>query len=540
MRCRARTGVVLAGSLLLAACASARKDAWDAALEGPVGDVDVHVHRTLRNAYVADSLEQVLGHYTLTPPEGGRVEDLPLVRHKRELLGRFADVERGIVSIRRPTTFEHPRPQQVTTFVRTFLTGKSREGRPLVAVEDATMVVDYSKKGKPTIVDETVHRTHFVDVPGGRAFTDVTVPAGITMVADSVGYELRSIVIPDIPLWYGAACGDADDDGRDDLYLVNGGPDRLYRNAGDGTFEDMTARSGLSGTESIGQSAVFCDFDNDGDQDLLVVNLLDPNRLYRNEGGGRFVDATDGSGFLHTPYNTSVAVLDYDRDGLNDVFVVGGGDFVDGSPKPVYEAQNGTPDRLYHNLGGLRFEEVGAKAGVADPGWGLACSCSDYDGDGDTDIYVANDFGMNCLWRNEGDGTFTNVAAEAGVENRGPGMGCTWGDWDGDGRPDLFVSNMFSNSEWMFYHPDYPLPAAWYQRLLFEDRIYDILHEMTQGSAMYRNRGDGTFEDVSDKYDVRDLPQWAWGCTFLDFDNDADLDCYVANGMISGENSKDL
>ncbi len=520
------------------ACTSA--DTWTERLGDTIDPVNQLVHKDLKVAYLERDLERVLSLYDLPDAvgtEGSRAHRIE--RERRELLGRFDHVARAIVSLRVPAAFDVPQPGYVTLPVRSFLIGDSPTG-PLQVVEDATMVVRHTDPLRPRIVEHTVDALRVIARPPGARFTDVAREAGVTLIPANVGRELRSAVIPDRAYWSGACCGDYDADGDDDLYLVSGTADRLYRNDGDGTFTDMTSEAGLGGNDSIGHGALFGDLDNDGYPDLIVVNLLDPNRVYRNLGDGTFEEMTAIADLPRSPYNTSSAMLDFDNDGDLDVFILGGGNFVDGTPQPVYEAVNGTPNLLLRNDGGFRFTDVAEAAGVAGTDWGLAVSCTDFDLDGDQDIYVANDFGLNALYRNEADGTFVNVAEEAGVTLRGPGMGCTWGDYDNDGLMDLFVSNMFSNSEWMLHHAEYPLPASPIEVALFRPFIIEILHEMTRGSALLRNRGDGTFEDVSDRYEMRDEPKWAWGCAFLDMDNDADQDLLVVNGMISGERTYDF
>src|SRR5262249_876376 len=153
-------------------------------------------------------------------------------------------------------------------------------------------------------------------------------------------------------------------------------------------------------------------------------------------------------------WGSSVAVADYDRDGFLDVFVVRMGDHEKTVPTPNYDARNGVPSTLLHNEGNGTFRDVSREAGVAYRGWALAGAWGDYDGDGWPDLYVVNEFGANVLFHNQRNGTFRDVAARTGTADGGAGMGVAWADYDGDGDLDLLVSNMHANSRWALFHPD--------------------------------------------------------------------------------------
>ncbi|UCF35022.1 MAG: VCBS repeat-containing protein [Phycisphaerales bacterium] len=519
---------------LLGGCAA---DRWDTALRGPVGQIDQRIHRDLREAYKSMDLDQILSFYSLQMPPGWSVRDHPVAKHKRSILNRFDRIEHAWVSIRPPAKFDKPEKGLATIFTRTTLQGPGPEGY-LQAVVDATLLVK-ATESNATILAEEVHQTKYV-AHRERTFTEVTLDAGITMVHQARGSNINSRIVAGVAPGPGAACGDVHGDGFEDLYLVNGDRDRLYRNRGDGTFDDVTEEAGLGDNDGDGQGAVFADFDNDGDADLFVTNISRPNQLFMNAGNGTFIEVTDRAGLTYAPYSRSISVFDYDNDGYLDIYVLGGGDFWKNVPSPVYQARNGTPCRLFRNNGNWTFTDVTRQAGVGDTGWGQAVAASDYDNDGDQDIYIANDFGFNCLYQNQSDGTFLDVAGEVGAIDRGAGMGCDWGDFNNDGHMDLFVSNLFTNSAWLFRHPDYPLPGLWFENWLFKDEVIRIQNDMVRGSTMLLNNGDGTFTDVSDDLDLRDTPQWAWGSYFFDYDNDADVDIYIANGMLSGESKKDL
>jgi hypothetical protein len=232
-------------------------------------------------------------------------------------------------------------------------------------------------------------------------------------------------------------------------------------------------------------------------------------------------------------------VADYDRDGFLDLYVVRMGDEEGTVPRPNYSATNGVGGTLYRNNGNGTFSDVTKRARVGHTGWDFAGAWGDYDGDGWPDLYLVNEFAGNALYHNEHDGTFTERAADAGVADGGAGMGVAWGDYDGDGDLDLYVSNMHANSAWALFHPDFPAPIPRRFRLLgfFTDEVRRrsdaIIERLTRGSTLFRNDGNGHFTDVTDAAGVRDT-QWGWSAEFLDYDNDGRLDLYAVNGFLSG------
>ena len=363
------------------------------------------------------------------------------------------------------------------------------------------------------------------------SFAVATDRAGVHDLHDTEGAPVFRL-IGGTTVSSGSAVADVDCDGLEDLGLLSGSHLTLYRNHGDGTFEDVSVSAGLPPRFDLAATGlVFFDADNDGDPDLWVCGVRG-ERFYRNEGCSVFVDTSAAAGVKPSTWSSMPIVTDYDRDGFLDVYVVRMGDHERSAPKPNCDARNGVHDTLYHNNGNGTFTDVSARAGINETGWGLAGAWGDYDNDGYPDVYVGNEFGSNSLYRNNRDGTFTNVAADAGVQDRGAAMGVAWGDYDNDGDLDLYVANMYANSRWALQNPDFPPPVPWYYSWVPRADVDAISDELTRGNTLLRNDGDGTFTDVSEPAGIRDC-QWAWAAEFVDYNNDGRLDVFTTNGFVT-------
>ena len=360
----------------------------------------------------------------------------------------------------------------------------------------------------------------------GPVFTDVTAQAGIHFTHNSGRAGKKYL-----PETLGSGCAffDADGDGWPDILLVNSKDwtprgrkslAALYRNNHNGTFTDITAASGLD-VEMYGLGVAIADYDNDGRDDVYIT-ALDGDHLFHNEGGGKFRDVTRASGIQNASFGTSAAWLDYDRDGKLDLFVANYVQWspqidlfcsLDGTAKSYCtpESYKGTRSRLFHNLGGGRFEDVAEKAGVGDPtSKSLGVTVLDYNGDGWPDLFVANDTQPNKLYRNNRNGTFTEEGMTAGVAYGEDGvargaMGADAADYDRSGRPHLLVGN-FSN----------------------------------QMLGLYHNEGNGLFVDEAPSSAVgrASLLSLAFGVFFFDYDLDGYPDIFAANGHIEEEIGK--
>ncbi len=358
---------------------------------------------------------------------------------------------------------------------------------------------------------------------GEIRFVDITNQAGVTFKHVS-SPEKRYIVES---MSGGVALFDYDNDGLLDIYFVNSltmdllksatkPQSELYRNNGDGTFTNATRKAGV-GDIGWGMGVCVGDYNNDGWEDIYVT-CLGPDHLLKNNGDGTFTDVTKAAGLGDPRWSTGSAFVDYDNDGHLDLFVSNYVDFdVNNLPSQerpcLYrgiEVQcgprglRGAGDLLYHNNGDGTFTDVSVKAGVSDPNgyYGMGVVSSDFDGDGFVDIFVANDATPNFLYRNRGDGTFKDIGFISGAAVNGNGseqacMGVTIGDYDHDGKLDIFATNFAQE--------------------------YNVL---------YRGQGANVFADVSYAAGFQNQPNVSWGTKFFDYNNDGWLDLFVANGHV--------
>jgi Flp pilus assembly protein TadD/peroxiredoxin len=331
----------------------------------------------------------------------------------------------------------------------------------------------------------------------------------------------------------GIAAGDFDNDGFDDLYISQpaGLPNRLYRNRGDGTFEDVTESAGVGVLDNT-SCALFADLRDSGLQDLLVVCGSGP-LLFLNQGDGTFKIKRDAFKFARTPQGTftHAAIADYDRDGRLDIYFCLYSYYLGLDqyhyPVPYFDARNGPPNFLLHNEGDGTFTDRTEAAGLnaENDRYSFACAWQESPASHMPDLYVVNDFGRNNLYRNNGDGSFTAVSAASQTQDVGAGMSASWLDFNNDGNPDIYVANMWSAAgQRVSGQPRFHAEASQSIRALYQRHA--------RGNALYQNNGDGIFRNVGDQAGV-DAGRWAWCSDSWDFDHDGFADLYVTNGYIS-------
>jgi hypothetical protein len=425
-------------------------------------------------------------------------------------------------------------------------------------------------------------------------FTNVAAEAGLTALTVFGGRETNRYLLETTGC--GVAFLDFDSDGRQDIFLVNGTTlegfpggqeprNHLYRNKGDGTFEDVTAKAGV-GQGGWGQGVCAGDYDNDGHIDLAVTRW-GQNLLYRNRGDGTFDDVTRPAGLIQdrTRWGTGCAFLDYDRDGHLDLFIANYID-LDLKTAPVPESGlcrykgikvacgppglPGGKNLLYRNLGNGTFEDVSERSGVtaANGTYGLGVSTLDFDDDGWVDVYVANDSNPSALYRNNRDGTFRDIGVEASCafsQDGKPqaGMGVAIGDFDRNGAMDIFKTNFAGDTSTLYsnsgqgYCDDMTFDGGigtntrwlgwgcgfvdldnngWLDLFLANGHVYPEVHQLKteagyrQQKIVYRNLENGKFEDITSLLGPpATTPKASRGCAFGDFDNDGDTDVVINN-----------
>jgi len=428
----------------------------------------------------------------------------------------------------------------------------------------------------------------------GFSFKEVAAEAGLSATTVFGGKEANRYLLETTGT--GVALFDYDGDGFLDVFLVNGTTlegfpkgkepiNHLFRSRGNGTFEDVTARAGV-GASGWGQGACTGDYDNDGHEDLYVT-YYGQNRLYHNRGDGTFEDVTARAGLLdkRTRWGTGCAFLDYDRDGRLDLLAA---NYIDldlaRAPTPDsglcrYKGVKvacgppgltGGKNVLFHNRGDGTFEDVSDKSGItkASGTYGLGVSTLDFDDDGWVDAYVANDSNPSALYRNNHDGTFTDVAVTSGCaysQDGKPqaGMGVAIGDYDHNGTMDIFKTNFAGDTSTLYansgqgFCDDRTFAAGigvntrwlgwatafvdlgndgWLDLFLANGHVYPEVAQLkteaayAQRKVVYINRGNGRFEDVTEQLGApATTPRAARGAAFGDVDNDGDVDIVISN-----------
>ncbi|MCA9215423.1 MAG: VCBS repeat-containing protein [Planctomycetales bacterium] len=383
-----------------------------------------------------------------------------------------------------------------------------------------------------------------VPAENGVWFTDVTdktfgdTPAFHNQLAHGLNHWLQRFEraqLMDDSVRTGLAIGDINGDGRDDVYCCQGPglPNRLLIQKRDGSVEDISRQSATDWLDQT-SAALILDFDNDGDQDLAIATrggLL----LMKNVGSARFeLMAQLGPDGIDSQ---SIVSADYDQDGDLDIFVCSyrppsgrrSGDFV------FHDAVTGGANFLFRNDitdGKWTWTDVTAEVGLAvgSDRYSLAAGWEDYDDDGDQDLYLANDYGRNYLYRND-SGKFVDVTEEAGLRDTGFGMSVGWGDFNNDGVSDLYVGNMFSSAGSRITTDPKFQPNS-------SDRQKAIYRRMAKGNSLFLGKKN-TFAEVTDTAGVA-MGRWAWSSVFSDLNSDGFQDIVIANGYITTEDTGDL
>ena len=428
--------------------------------------------------------------------------------------------------------------------------GRAKSGSESIAQQNATWSCVWRQRGDGKLELEELLVDDFAEVTSkGPWFVDVTHdvlagnPSYSRQLLRGMNHWLRTIPeshgIHDAAR-HGLAVGDVNGDHLDDLYICQTGglPNRLLVQSPDGRAEDLSERSGTDWLDAT-SSALIIDLDNDGDQDLVLAmsgHLI----LMENDGRAQFrvrkrLDVPDQATDVK-----SLCAADFDLDGDLDIYLCVdlAGEKTEAIVAFVYhDANDGGRNGLFANQlsEGLpwEFEDVTRATGldVNNRRHSLAAAWEDYDLDGDQDLYVANDYGQNCLYRNDG-GTFVDVAEQLGVVDYGSGMSVSWGDYNRDRRPDLYVSNMWSSAGGRITKQDG-------FRDVVDSEVLPLYRRFAKGNTLFENTPKGNFHDVGAEQAV-EMGRWAWSSLFADINNDGWEDLLVANGYLTSPDENDL
>jgi hypothetical protein len=372
-----------------------------------------------------------------------------------------------------------------------------------------------------------------IQAPHDFRFTDRVEESGITFLHQET--EDNAIAMKAVHYDHANALLAADVDGDEliDLYFMTQvGGNELWKNLGDGTFRNITAEAGVAVADRISVAGGFADLDNDGDPDLFVTTVRHGNLYFRNDGNGRFTDATEEMGLGYLGHSSGAVFFDYDLDGDLDLFLANVGSYTieEQGPGPYWIGREDAfqghkfPERtersiLYRNDGGPMVD-VSEATGLVDPGWSGDATFTDLNGDRYPDLYVLNMQGEDRYWENQGGERFVDRTAELFPRTPWGAMGVKFYDFDGDGDMDLYITDMHSD---MIEH-------IGPEREFLKARIpQDDPTRFVAGNAFYENLGDGSFREVSDEIGVENY--WPWGVSVDDLNADGYDDLFVASSM---------
>ena len=440
----------------------------------------------------------------------------------------------------KPVSFRATGAESIETNVRVELSTRDGAALGYVVAEWQVDWVPDPEHGPPRIrhvrklrVDQiTSERAVFVD-RSSAVLRDLRSNPTLARGAEYWYGKIDNLGEPNLMGHHGIAVGDVNGDGLEDVYVAMGTglPNKLLIRQPDGTVRDAANAAGVAWLDDT-KGVLIVDTDNDGDRDL-IMSIGNTIVLAKNDGTGKFDDFVRMKAPTSAPFY-SLAAVDFDLDGDLDIYGVR---YVEQSygvsvPVPFHDANNGPSNHLMRNDGDDRFVDVTVAVGLEQNNrrFSLAAAWADYDADGDPDLYVANDFGRNNLYRNDG-GRFVDVAASTGTEDQAAGMGAVWADHDVDGDFDLYVTNMYSAAgRRVAYQPRFKpgLNAA--------ERSAIQRHSL--GNSLFVNDG-GRFVERGEEAGVR-MGRWGWGAIFVDWDNDADEDLLIPNGFVTGTLEDDL
>ena len=430
-----------------------------------------------------------------------------------------------------PVVRSHPSAQAAGSAA-----SQSTQPLPVIQLPDPDIGVDTlaaRKKAQLATVDQfkVFYKFHFVDR---------VKESGITFVNHVVEDAAVNYMAAHYDHGNGIAVADVDGDGLYDIYFTNQvGGNQLWKNLGGGKFKNITEEAGVGLPGRISVTASFADIDNDGAQDLFVTTVRGGNVLFKNDGHGHFKDISKEAGVDLSTHSSGAVFFDYDNDGLLDLLVCNVGQYTsnekgaNGEYVGLRDAFHGHlfPERfeypvLYKNMGNDRFKDVTAAVGLHPRGWCGDATFADLKGDGWPGLMFLNMMGHQHYYENEGGRTFVEKTDQYFPKNPFGAMGVKFFDYDNDGRPDLFITDMHSDMFEDIGPGDEKLKSPAHPTA---DLLGAPPESFILGNALYHNLGDGKFEEVSDKMNVENY--WPWGISVGDLNADGWEDIFIASGM---------